>query len=34
MFELPQTWYQHASKAQLVHLRKGIDTILFLDALK
>jgi hypothetical protein len=34
MVELPQTWYQHASKAQFLRLRKAIDTILFLDALK
>lgn len=34
IFELPQSWYQNASPAQLMRLRDAIDTILFLDGLK
>jgi hypothetical protein len=34
MFELPQAWYQHASRAQLLRLRNAIDTIILLEALK
>lgn len=33
-FDLPQSWYQNASPAQLIRLRNAIDIILLLDELK
>jgi hypothetical protein len=34
IFDLPQSWYQNASSAQLIRLRNAIDTILLLDELR
>lgn len=33
IFDLPQSWYQNASPAQLIRLRNAIDTILLIDEL-
>jgi hypothetical protein len=33
LFQLPETWYQQASSAQLLWLRNGLDNILLLDSL-
>jgi hypothetical protein len=33
LFQLPETWYQHASRAQLLWLRNALDNILLLDSL-
>jgi hypothetical protein len=33
IFHLPETWYQHASRAQLLWLRNAIDSLLLLDSL-
>lgn len=34
IFDLPPSWYQNASSAQLLRLRNAIDTILLIDKLK